>query len=115
VLQDPAFAVASASTIDRLYPLTQVATATSWLWEWSTPLAALAWWYRATRTRSGWLRGWMNSCHFFTRWVGLGVVFHVGIALFMNLGMFPYGMLVLYPAFLHPDEWARQLNARRRT
>jgi len=30
----------------------------------------------------------------------------------MQLGMFPFGMLALYPAFVHPDDY-RLLRKRR--
>jgi hypothetical protein len=32
--------------------------------------------------------------------------------LFMRLGMFPFGLLALYPAFFHPDEVRRVLRLR---
>ena len=112
VLRDPAFGLLSLSTLDRFYGLTQVATGLSWLWEWATPLAALAWWYRATRQRSGRLRAWMNSHGFYWKWVCLGACFHLGTAATMQLGVFPFGMLALYPCFFHPDTW-RSLKRKK--
>jgi hypothetical protein len=50
-------------------------------------------------------------------WLSLGVVFHLALALTTELGIFPWAMLALYPAWLHPDEWAgfwAWLTARRR-
>jgi uncharacterized membrane protein YphA (DoxX/SURF4 family) len=111
VLRDPAFAVLSPATLDRFYVLTQVATLTSWLWEWATPLAAMAWWYRATRIRPGRVRAWMNSHGFWWKWVAVGAFFHVGTGLLMRLGIFPLGMLAIYPCFFHPQTWA---SLRRR-
>jgi hypothetical protein len=113
VLRDPAFAVLSVETLDSFYGLTQLATATTWVWEWATPLAALAWWYRATRTRGGRLRSWMNSHGFWAKWVALGACFHVGTWLTMRLGIFPAGVLALYPCFFHPETWARAWPRRR--
>ncbi len=106
VLRDPAFAVLSKATLDRFYVLTQLGTAMTWAWEWATPLAALAWWYRATRTRGGWLRAWMNSHGFWCKWVVVGAAFHLGTILTMRLGIFPFAMLAIYPCFFHPHTWA---------
>jgi len=114
VLRDPTFAVILPETLDRFYGVTRFATAATWLWEWATPLAALAWWYRATRTRGGRLRAWMNSHDFWVKWVMAGVLFQVGTAMFMRLGIFPAGMLCLYPVFFHPDEWRRLVEKVRR-
>jgi hypothetical protein len=106
VLRDPAFAVLSPATLDRYYWVTQVATAATWCWEWATPLAALAWWYRATRTRPGRMRAWMNSHGFWCKWVVIGASFHIGTGLLMRLGIFPVAMLAIYPCFFHPQTWA---------
>jgi hypothetical protein len=107
VLRDPAFQVLSDATLDRFYFFTQVGTAMTWLWELSTPLAAYAWWCRATRTRKGRLRAWLSRVRFWQKWVLLGAVFHVGTAGFMHLEVFAFGMLAVYPVFFHPDEWTR--------
>ena len=106
VLRDPAFAVLSRATLDRYYWLTQAATAATWCWEWATPLAALAWCYRATRTRPGRLRAWMNSHGFWWKWVVIGASFHIGTGFLMRLGIFPAAMLAIYPCFFHPETWA---------
>ncbi len=107
VLRDPAFALIGTDVLDRFFWMTQLATLTTWLWEWSTPLAAYALWCRSTRTQSGRLRSWLNAHGFWYKWVLLGAAFHVGIALSMRLGIFPFGTLALYPAFFPPDEWSR--------
>ena len=105
VLRDPAFALVGVETLDRYFWLTQIATLMTWLWEWSTPLAGYALCCRTTRTRSGRLRAWLNAHGFWYKWVFVGVVFHVGIALTMRLGLFPWGTLALYPAFFPAQEW----------
>jgi len=106
-MRDPHFARLSAETVAGLYPLTQVLTATTWLWEWSAPLLLLAYHYRDTRTKPGRMRALFNRMGFVQRYLALGVVFHVGTHLTMRLGIFPFAVLALYPAALHPDEWAR--------
>jgi hypothetical protein len=39
-------------------------------------------------------------------WLLLGVGLHLGIAVTMQIGMFPFAILALYPALLAPDEIA---------
>ena len=114
VLHDPA--VSRISHLDLLpwYPLTQLATASTVLWEWSAPLLALSIWYRDTRLRPGRLRAWMNRHDLRTLWLGIGVVFHVGIHLTMQIGIFPFMMMALYVVGYHPDEILRLLRWRRR-
>lgn len=113
VLRDPSFSVLSDATLNQFYWVTQLGTLTTWVWEWMTPLAAYAWWCRATRTKRGWLRSTLNTHNFWHRWVLVGMSFHIGTMLFMRLGMFPFGLLALYPAFFHPDEVRRALRLQR--
>src|SRR5690606_30474634 len=39
-------------------------------------------------------------------WLGLGVIFHGFLILFMNIGMFPFIMLMMYVAWLRGEEIA---------
>lgn len=107
VLQDPALARMPFAWLRPLYPLTQALTAATLLFEWLALAAPLAWWYRATRTRPGWLRAQLNRLDFRALWLPLGVLMHLGIAATMQIGIFPWVMLSLYPAFFHPDEVER--------
>ena len=43
-------------------------------------------------------------------WIGIGAVFHLGLALTTELGIFPWAMLALYPAWVHPDDWSALLR-----
>ena len=115
VLQDPAIARVSVPWLPKVYPLTQVATALTWVWEWSTPLLVASFWYRDTRDRPGRLRAALNRLDFRAIWVAFGVLFHVGIAVTMRIGIFPFAMLALYPCFFHPDEVRRALGWGVRT
>jgi hypothetical protein len=116
IVQDPLFAVMDFSYLRSswLYPLTQLGTAGSHMWEWTCPVLLLAYYFRTTPDRPGRLR------HFFLKWdvrlwyVAIGVTFHVLLALTLQLGIFPAAMLALYPVFFHPDEirnGLRKLNA----
>lgn len=104
VLHDPAVVRAGFSDIDSLYMMTQLATATTMLFEWSSPLLILVYFYRITPERPGRLRRAFNRWNFHWYWIAVGVLLHIGIAVTMALGIFPYAMVALYPAFFHPDE-----------
>jgi hypothetical protein len=94
VLGDPHFARFPPGTFQWAYPLTQVGTAATMLFEGSAPLMLL-WFWRGSRVR------WV--------WWALGVALHLGIAITMHLGIFPFGMLALYPVFVHPEELRKAL------
>lgn len=113
-MRDPHFARLSTETLAAIYPLTQALTATTWFWEWSAPLLLLAYHYRDTRTRGGWLRGTLNRLGYVQLYLALGFMFHLGTHLTLRLGVFPFAVLSLYPAAFHPDEWARWLSPVRR-
>lgn len=112
VLHDPAVANTAAMDLAPWYPLTQLATAGTMLWEWSAPLFLLAFWYRATRTRPGRLRAFMNRVDFRALYLLVGVAFHVGIHATMHIGIFPWAMMALYVCAWHPDELGRLFRGR---
>lgn len=108
ILHDPAVARFDLGrTFDPFYFLTQISTAVSICWEYSSPLLLLFLWYRETPERPGRLRAWS------VRWrpervlIFVGAVFHLGIAVGMNLGIFPFAMLAMYPVFVAPQTWRR--------
>ena len=111
---DPAFQRVPAGLLEAAFPLTQVATLCTWLWEWSAPLLLLALHYRSTRERPGRLRALFNRLPFVWSYLLVGAVFHVATHFTLQLGIFPFAVLALYPAVLHPDEAAslgRRLGA----
>jgi len=55
----------------------------------------------------GWLRRWLLGRRL---WLGLGLVFHGFLILFMNIGMFPFIMLMTYAAWLTGEEFAAGLR-----
>ena len=55
----------------------------------------------------GWLRRWLLGRRL---WLGLGLVFHGFLVLFMNIGMFPFIMLMTYAAWLTGEEFAAGLR-----
>ena len=107
VLSDPHFARFGSDWVPTAYPLLQAATAVTMTFEWGAPLMILFTWYGATRDRPGRARAWCNRLRLRAVWIATGVLFHLGIAAFLQLGIFPWGMLALYPVLLHPDELVR--------
>lgn len=101
--------------IAPFFPLTQLGTALTLVFEIGAPVWLLALWYRETRARPGRLRAWMNRVDLRSVWVGMGVALHAGIHLFMNVGPFSFVTLSYYACLYHPDEWralARRLFGR---
>lgn len=114
VLSDPHFARFDPGWVEAVYPLTRVATAATMLFELGAPLMLLWTYYAATAERPGRLRRWCNRLRLRWIWIGLGVSFHLGIALTLRLGIFPAAMLALYPVLLLPGELeALRLRLRR--
>lgn len=112
-LSDPHFARFDPGWVASTFPLPQVATAVTMLFELGAPLLLLFVWFEATADRPGRLRRACNRLHLRHAWIAIGVAFHVGIAIFLRLGVFPYGMLALYPVLLRADELVA-LEARLR-
>ena len=113
-MRDPAFAMGELPWLDALYPVTQLLTASTWAWEWSAPFLLLALYYRDTRRRSGRLRAMMNRLSFRSIYLLVGATFHFGTVLTLQLGIFPWAVLAIYPACFHPNELRRMLNRLRR-
>lgn len=110
VLQDPSIARHDFGWLREVYPLTQLASFATVCFEYTACLVPLVYWFRVTRTRPGRLRAWFNTHRPLRAWLVVGVLLHLGIAATMALGIFPWAMLALYPAFFHPDA----LHAGRR-
>lgn len=122
LLQDPAVARTDWSWLvhEPFLTLTRIGTATTLIWEWSAPVVLLIYAWRLTGAPHSRLGRLAIRTRAHLIWLSVGVVFHLGIAATLELGIFPWAMLALYPAFLHPDDlarvtaWARsRLPARR--
>jgi hypothetical protein len=113
-LADPHFARFDPGWVGPIYPLTRLATAATITFELTAPVMLLLTYYAATPDRPGRLRRWCNRLRLRWIWIGLGVAFHLGIALTLRLGIFPAGMLALYPVLLLPDEVERSRGHLRR-
>ncbi|MBX3250969.1 MAG: HTTM domain-containing protein [Myxococcales bacterium] len=105
ILLDPHFARADFSSwLADVYPLTQLGTAATMLFEVGAPLMGLSLYFRRTAHRGGVMRSVFARLRVREVWIALGVAFHVGLVFTLRLGIFPFGMLALYWAFFTPDE-----------
>jgi hypothetical protein len=102
ILQQPTWQRYDMAWVAWFFPLTQLATAVTWVWEVSSPIWLLAFWYGLTRDRPGRLRRWFAIGRVGLVYASLGFVFHVFIELFMNVGPFGWASLAFYPCLLHP-------------
>jgi hypothetical protein len=110
ILQDPAIAKHDFRFLANppWFQLSQIGTAVTVLFQDSYPIVLLIRWCKATADRGGALREWLVRYGWIEWvWIALGGVFHLGLATTMELGIFPWAMLALYPAWVHPDDWPR--------
>lgn len=113
ILQQPSWARMELPWLGRLYPLTQLATAGTWLFEVGGWLFVLALYFRGTRTRSGRLRAVCNRIDLRAWLVAYGLLLHAGIHLLMDVETFSMASVSLYFAMVHPDELAATLERWR--
>lgn len=111
ILQDPHVSrFGDGPWMDTLLPLLRLGTAATHIFEWTAPAMLVAYWLRYTHTRGGRLRAFVKRWRPHWFWILVGVGLHVGIAVTMNLGIFPFAMLALYWAWFHPSELPRLLT-----
>jgi len=110
ILSDPHFARFDPGWITVAHPLTRLLTAATIAFELTAPVYLLLHYLAATAERGGRLRRIGARLRWI--WLGVGAAFHLGIALTMTMGIFPWGMLALYPALLLPRD-LRRLGAGR--
>ena len=100
ILSDPHFARFEAGWIASVYPLLQGATLATMAFELGAPVFLLACLFASRPDRLGRLARGVRWT-----WLLVGLGFHVGIALTMRLGIFPFGVLAVWPVFLSEAEW----------
>lgn len=113
ILQQPSWQRWDMSWVAPLYPLTQVATGVTWVWEVLWPLVGVSLWLRARpkgdagRLRRLVARDWrLPFCV-------LGVVMHTLTWLFLEVGPFSWVTLSFYPCLFSPDEHRAALARAR--
>lgn len=105
VLQQPTWHRMDMRWVAWIFPLTQLATALTWFWEWGAPLLVLAYYYRDTRTRPGRLRAAFNRLDARALYALVGVVLHLSVFASMEVGPFTWITLSYYLCLWHPEEW----------
>lgn len=85
--------------------LVQLGAFATLVYQWTYPVVLLLMWWRRNPGRGGAVAAFANRWRLEFLWVGTGALFHLILALVMNLGIFPWAMLALYPVWLHPREW----------
>ena len=111
ILQQPTWQRIDMRWAAPLFPLTQLATLGTWLFEVGAPGLLLVLWMRRTRARPGRLRALSNRLRLRDLFMVTGLAMHAGIAILMEVGPFSFVSMALYAALLHPDE-ARPLFDR---
>jgi vitamin K-dependent gamma-carboxylase-like protein len=114
LLCDPHYARFPPDWLQHVYPLTQVATATTMSFELGSPLLLLLTRFDRTPLSGGRVGELVRRYRIRWLWLGLGVMLHLGIALTMRLGIFSFGVLALYPVLIHPTEWRAVAASFRR-
>ncbi len=113
ILQQPTWQRWDMNWAAWVYPLTQIGTAVSWVWEITSPLLLLALWYRATPERPGRVRRLFNRINFRRVFVLIGLAVHLGILACLEVGPFSWIMLSMYLCLYRPEEWKRVRQAGR--
>ena len=91
------------------YPLTQVGTAVTWIWEVSFPVVMLGLWWRHTKERGGRARRLAEKIDLRIPYVLIGLTMHGVLFVLMNLGPFSFITVSYYIGLWHHDELVRRL------
>jgi hypothetical protein len=113
ILQQPSWARHDMSWVAWLYPVTQAATLSVWLFEVFAPLLLVVLWFRHTRDREGRLRKLSNRLDLRSWFVVYGVAMHLSIHALMVVGPFSTTSIALYAALFSADEWRRGADRLR--
>ena len=113
ILSDPHFARFSPGWTAALDPLPRVATALTMLFELGSPLIIVFTFAERHPERLARFGRVVRRLRLRWVWLGLGASLHLGIALTLRLGIFPFGMLALYPLFVAPEELRAALERLR--
>lgn len=107
ILQQPTWHRTSMEWLAPLFPLTQLATVGTWVFEHLSPMLLVAAWFRHTRLRAGWLRAQCNRVDWRAVYLLIGASMHLGIEATMEVGAFTPLTLGLYAACFSGDEVKR--------
>jgi hypothetical protein len=108
ILQDPAIARFDFHwlSMQPFFFFTQLSSFVTILFQDTYPVVLLFRWAKTYPDGPGWFRQWLLRHGWLEwLWIATGAIFHLLLAATTELGIFPWAMLALYPAWLHPDEW----------
>lgn len=110
-LQDPAVAAWDFSFVRQqpYFFFAQVGATVTMLKQWTYPTVLWLFWLQRNPDRGGRLGRFLVDWHAEWLWILVGFVFHVILGVAMNLGIFPWAMLSLYPVFVPTQTWRRLL------
>jgi vitamin K-dependent gamma-carboxylase len=110
-LQDPAVAAYDFSYLRNqpFFFFTQVGAFVTMLKQYTYPVVLLLFWWKRNPGRGGRIAAFATRWQIEWVWIGVGFVFHVILGLTMNLGIFPWAMLALYPVWVPVEGWRRAL------
>ena len=114
ILQQPTWQRTGMLWVAWVYPLTQAATAITWLFELSWPLVLLSLYYRRTAARGGRLRTLMNRVDLRKVYLAIALVLHGAITLALDVGPFMVATLAFYPCLFSAEELRACLARMRR-
>jgi len=114
ILQQPTWQRSSMLWVAWIYPLTQAATAITWLFELSWPVVLLSLYYRRTASRGGRLRTLMNKIDLRKVYLAIALALHGLITVALDVGPFMVATLAFYPCLFSPDELRACLARVRR-
>lgn len=114
IWSDPHLSKVDPDTAASLWPLGAFFTVGTLVFECGAFAWILAMYWNRTKERPGRLRRWSNKLRL--RWLFTisGIGLHLGIAMTLKLGMFPFGCIALYPVVFAPDELRRAWRWIRR-
>ncbi len=105
IFQQPTWQRFDMTWVAWIYPITQLATAITWFWEVLAPLWLLAFYYRLTRLKGGFLRNSFNALDVRLGFAVVGLMMHLVLLIFMNVGPFSPLTLSFYACLFDPEEY----------
>lgn len=114
ILYDPSSTWGSAGYPPALAGLLDVGTRATLLFEYTSPVLLLVYYFRSTRQRPGRLRRWFNRFDLRLAWAVCGISLHLGIVALMDVGPFSYISMAYYVCLWHPRELAEFARRIRR-
>jgi len=108
-LLTPSWARYDMSAAAWLFPLTQVGTAVTWIWEVSFPMVVVWLWWRHSSARGGRARRFAQKMDLRIPYAVIGLTMHLVLFMMMNVGPFSLITTSFYIAMWHHDELARWL------